>query len=122
MTLESLTGVVNTCTFRDWKWRIQQKGDGFLLQATFNAPDDWEQGLPREQRGRKWYVSSHSCRQEIVGVCWAAIKAACLHEAAEGFRYRGRAIFNHHIDPDVLMGVALHYNSRFTPPRDEAAE
>lgn len=54
----------------------------------------------------KRYLSPHMCRQEVVGVIWGLIKDAETHEAAEWFRYKGRCIYNPHLDPDVLAEVA----------------
>lgn len=66
-------------------------------------------------RGAKHYLSPHMCRQEIVGTVFHAIERAELHEVHEWFRYRGRSIYNPHIDPDVLVGVAKYaknFNTR----------
>lgn len=54
----------------------------------------------------KRYLSPHMCRQEVVGVIWGLIKDAEAHEAGEWFRYKGRCIYNPHLDPDVLAEVA----------------
>lgn len=65
------------------------------------APHDvepWKSG--------KRYISLHMCRQEIVGVIFDLIKGAEDHELREWFRYQGAAIYNPHLDPDVLAEVA----------------
>lgn len=54
----------------------------------------------------KRYLSQHMCRQEVVGAVFALIKDAELHEVHEWFRYKNASIFNPHLDPDVLAGVA----------------
>lgn len=61
-------------------------------------------------RGGKRYLSYHMCRQEIVGACLGAIKDAEMHEIHEWFKYKGRAIYNPHLDPDVLAEVAVLRN------------
>lgn len=58
------------------------------------------------------------CRQEIVGVVFALIKDAELHEIHEWFRYKGRSIYNPHLDPDVLADVASRKESFVT--RDDS--
>lgn len=54
----------------------------------------------------KRYLSPHMCRQEVVGLVYDLIKGAEAHETAEWFRYKGRCIYNPHLDPDVLAEVA----------------
>lgn len=66
-------------------------------------------------RGAKHYLSPHMCRQEIVGTILHAIERAEMHEVHEWFRYKGRSIYNPHIDPDVLVEVASkkkNFNTR----------
>ena len=62
-------------------------------------------------KSAKRYLSQHMCRQEVVGTVFDLIKAAELHEVHEWFRYRGASIFNPHLDPDVLVGVAKRRDS-----------
>lgn len=57
-------------------------------------------------RGAKHYLSPHMCRQEVVGAVHHAIERAEMHEANEWFRYKGRAIYNPHFDPDRLAEFA----------------
>jgi hypothetical protein len=88
-----------------WKFRLLKKGDGFLLQVVFSAPCTVT-GAMQEQRGRKWYVSSHACVGEFVRTAFKAIEAAEMHELQENFRYRGEAIFDPHRDPDTLADLS----------------
>lgn len=53
-------------------------------------------------KGAKHDLSIHMCRNEVVSTCYHAIERAELHEVREWFRYKGRSIFNPHIDPDAL--------------------
>lgn len=61
-------------------------------------------------KGGKRYLSAHMCRQEIVGACLSAIKDAEMHEIHEWFKYKGRAIYNPHLDPDKLAEFAVLTN------------
>lgn len=101
MTLGEIQEIIKRISYRDWEFRVMPKGDGFLLQIRFMAKDstgnDPELKL---QSCRKWYLSSHSVRAEIVRTAWKAVEAAVLHEAQEEFLYRGSAIYNPHLDPD----------------------
>jgi hypothetical protein len=103
VTRAELEDILIDITFRDWWFEVQKKGDGFLMQARFMAPDaNNPDSGPTLQTCRKWYVSSHSVKAEIVRTAWKAIEAAVLHEAQEEFRYKGKVIYNPHLDPDQL--------------------
>lgn len=101
LKLEEIVAIVKEIKFLDWKFFIMEKGDGFLLQIKFFAADSTQPGAePVLQSCRKWYISSHSVKAEVVRTAWKAVEAAVLHEAQEEFKYRGVAIFNPHLDPD----------------------
>lgn len=68
-------------------------------------------GVRAPWKGGKKYLSPFMCRQEIVGAVFGAIQDAELHEVSEWFRYRGAAIYNQHLDPDVLVTVARKASS-----------
>jgi hypothetical protein len=55
-----------------------------------------------EWTGRKWRLSLHMTDGEIVQTALAAVLAWHEHEARENFLYKGRAIFNPHLDLTIL--------------------
>jgi len=105
-TLAGVQAIIANITFRDYEWVVLEKGDGFLLQATFYAPDS-ETGAPALQKCRKWYVSSHATTNEVIRTAWKAILAAIEHEAAEDFLYKGVTVFNPHVDFDAVVEAKL---------------
>lgn len=111
MTYSELRELVDRISFKDWRFLLHVKGDGFLLQLAFDAPDSVS-GKVEEQRCRKWYISSHACRAEVIRTAWKAVEAAVNHEAAELFKYKGATIFSPHIDPDALLTPAEILNNR----------
>ena len=67
-------------------------------------------------RGAKHYLSPHMCRREVVDTVFHAIERAEHHEICEWFRYapkgkKPRAIYNPHLDPDVLAALAAKASS-----------
>jgi hypothetical protein len=125
LTLDTIRAIVSDVKFRDWSIRVLPKADGFLLQVVFMAPD-CENGAPTEQHGRKWYVSSHACKSEVVQTAYAAVQRAILHEVAEDFLYRGRRIYNPHQDVEELVTLAdlgkeeVRTGPTFAAPREPA--
>ncbi len=63
---------------------------------------DADTGLSGTQRSRKWRLSEHMTRSEVVQTALKAVLTAVEHEAREKFLYRGRAIFGPHFDVDEL--------------------
>lgn len=102
MTKQEMRDVVDEISFRDWLFHTDEMGDGLFLQVQFIAPDV-KIGVKSKQSGRKWYLSPHMTRGEIVQTALAAVLLAVEHEAREEFTYRGRAIFGPHFDLDGLI-------------------
>lgn len=102
--------------YRDWRFIVGTDGDGRLgdgdrhyLQVVFDAPDAWRTmgamqtgEYTQYQRGRKWWLSPHMTRSELVQTALMAVLAAVEHEAREDFRYKGVAIFGPHLDVEAL--------------------
>lgn len=96
--IERIEEIIAQVSYKDWEFKIGPMGNSCYLQATFMAD-----GAP--QFGRKWYVSSHACRSEIVQTLLMAVLAAEEHEAREQFTYRGVALFGPHKDVESLLNV-----------------
>lgn len=64
----------------------------------------------KELRGRKWRLSEHMTKSELVQTALMAVLAAEEHEAREAFKYRGAAIFGPHFDVDALHELARGRN------------
>lgn len=54
------------------------------------------------QHGRKWFLSPHMTKSEVVLTALKAVLTFEEHETRERFLYRGRAIFDPHYDVDLL--------------------
>jgi hypothetical protein len=93
-------------------WQFFVASDGSFLQVRFSA------GFDGAQHGRKWRLSEHMTRSEIVQTALMAVLAAEEHEARERFRYRGQPIFGPHFDVEQLYALTntpLHLDVRPTP-------
>jgi hypothetical protein len=117
-TRDQLKQIVGKVTYKNWEFRVHEKGDGFLVQVVWAAPDAVT-GVPSIQKARKWYVSSHACEGEVVRTCYKAIEAAEIHELQEQFKYCGQKIFDPHLHPEdlaiLIAGEWLGQSVR--PPR-----
>lgn len=118
MTLSEIQELVSACKYKPG-WEIflgyEEEGDRPYIQIKVStlaeASVDSITGLKAAWSGGKRYLSYHMCRQEVVGAVFGAIKDAEMHETHEWFRYKGASIYNPHLDPDALAGVARRKNS-----------
>lgn len=89
----------------------------FKLHPTYqfrfggNGTDQWLQVIdtalpPAEGSGRKWRLSDHMTRSEIVQTGFLALLAFVEHEARESFCYRGEPIFGPHFNIEALWCLA----------------
>jgi hypothetical protein len=104
VTFGQVAAVLSRCKFKDWGFLLLTKGDGFLVQLEFLANDNFT-GELRRHKGRKWYVSAHSTKDEIVRTAFLAVKTAREHETREQFKFDGYAIYGPHQDVDDLTFV-----------------
>jgi hypothetical protein len=105
MTFYQLHDIVAEVSYKPGWWvSTGFMNDGFYLQWRFQAPDHTALVLDEQEwGGRKWYVSPHATRSEVVQTLLKAALAAEEHEAREQFRYKGVAIFGPHHDVEALV-------------------
>lgn len=105
-SVDDIREIVAQCSFEDWLIEVKLDGTRPYLQVHCLNGKDADTGLPIEWTGRKWQLSHHMCKNEIVTTAFKAVVTAMEHEVKENFRYRGVAIFNPHLDPDRLAEFA----------------
>lgn len=92
---ETLSGV----KYLDWTFYVGSKGPSMYLQVSFDING-------KHWTGRKWLLSEHMTKSEIIQTAFKAVLTAVEHETREMFTYKGKAIFGPHFDVDVLAQVA----------------
>jgi hypothetical protein len=100
--------------YRDWDFNVHMDGERAYLQVGFW---DYDATLPPEERVeksyqqcRKWFLSPHMTKSEVIQTAFKAILSAEEHETRERFTYRGKAIFGPHFHVDALA-AACHEHS-----------
>jgi hypothetical protein len=116
LTKVDVERIVAGVSFRDRRFRVLEKGDGFLVQLEYDEPCV-ETGEPKLQRSRKWYVSPHSTETEVVETCWACVCRSQMHVAGEHFTYQGRRVYSPHFDVDARLELvdAGRFDTREDP-------
>lgn len=102
-TLQTILKAITLPT--GWRVRHMPKGDGWLVQIVFDAPDSDDPTVIRPQFCRKWYVSSHATASEVVRTVYKAGLAALEHEFDEAFKFQGVSIYHPHRDVYDMLGA-----------------
>lgn len=103
-SLEGIVAVVKRCAFGGLEFACKLDGDRPYLQIAAQKPDN-RTGLLKDLKGRKWFLSYHMTRSEVVQTVLFAVLAFVEHEARETFKYDGFSIFDPHYDVDALVGL-----------------
>lgn len=103
-TLKSIRQILDDVRFRRHDFIVKPKNDGFYLQVVY-VEGDVQSGVPTEQHGRKWLLSPHMTKSEIVQTAFKAVLTSEEHRAREHFTYKGKRIFGPHFDVDDLVAI-----------------
>ena len=104
LTKRGLLTIIEEIKYKDWKFNVDERADCFTLKITFMAPD-LHSGKEELQHCRKWFISKHACRAEIVRTAYKAVVAAETHEVDENFQFRDVRVYSPHTDPDDVVDV-----------------
>ncbi len=81
---------------------VGDMGNGYFIQHSYKGIDSIS-GRDRVCKGRKWYISPHCCKSEVVLTALKAAITNAEHEVRESFEYKGKSIFGPHLDVDKLL-------------------
>jgi len=105
--LKEISDVVASCAYPGI--RISLGGTGW------NSSHPWLQieaevvdratGETRTMHGRKWLLSVHMTKSEVVQTAFLAVKTWLEHEAREAFTFEGCAVFSPHLSVDAISGL-----------------
>lgn len=115
MTPHEILEVIDAITYKDgWILRVEFNDNDWYLQWRFFERDLCNPDDPtlHEQGCRKWRLSPHMTRSEIVLTAFLAAKTAETHEMHEAFRLHGKQVFNPHIDVFALAEAGLPLDAR----------
>ena len=106
MQFEEMQKILDDISYLDWNYNLNStSGFTWFLQLHFPSKD-LGSGEPCIVLSRKWMMSKHMTKSEVVQTALMATLAAIEHEARENFRYCGRTIFGPHFDVVALTKLA----------------
>lgn len=110
--------LVGRIQYKDWRVVIGEKNGVRYLQLRWLAECNSGSGI-QEQTSRKWMLSEHMTKSEVIQTALLAVLTAEEHEAREQFLFDGRAIFGPHFDVNALVGLGAYdtrSNEKLTYP------
>jgi hypothetical protein len=91
--------VLGQIRYKDWEFELGPGAQWFRVAFAAGDPHvEW--------KGRKWLLSPHMLKSEVIQTAFLAVLTAEEHETREAFLYKGVAVMSPHYDLDRL--VALH--------------
>lgn len=101
MTLDQIRATIALCDFEGFNFDVLENGGCLYLQAAWLEPCITT-GKSTLQKSRKWLLSPHMTKSEIVQTAFKLAMTAVEHRTRESFKYRGKRIFGPHFDVDAL--------------------
>ena len=103
LTLNQMNDLlVAAVDYKDWDFVVKRKGDYLYLQIECHNGICNVTGNKMKWKSRKWQVSPHMTKSELIQTALKAVLAAEEHEARENFLYYGQSIFDPHYNVDKL--------------------
>lgn len=105
MTLDAIRYILAVCGMPGYEFVVGGDDQHPYLQVQHTGACNVT-GEPMTWRGRKWMLSRHMVKQEIVQTAFLAVMTAIEHETREQFTYKGIAIYGPHFSADILWSMA----------------
>lgn len=91
---------------------IDGRGEAYMVWR-WRAPDaSGHYGGTMAVSGRRWFISPYMSRSELVNTALLAALTAEEHETREFFRYKGKRVFNPHVNVERLFEVCEDEDNR----------
>lgn len=105
LSIDDVIRTLSQVHYKDWEFLFVITGDFGYLQIQFNAPDNdaFIKGTIKRYHSRKWLLSQHMTKSELVTTALKAVLTAEEHEAREQFSYKNIRIFDPHVDVEALV-------------------
>jgi hypothetical protein len=115
MNLSEAQDIVSQIEFEGYAFKVLSRNGVLYLQAEFTEADIIT-GEPSLQKTRKWMLSEHMVRSEVVQTAFKCALTSAEHRVRESFKYRGERIYGPHFDCEALVEIAkgkrLDYRGR----------
>jgi hypothetical protein len=105
MVLIRFSQYIEEVEFEDFVFKVALSDNNTLyLQAVF-FEDDIVTKNRELQYSRKWLLSEHMTKSEVIQTAFKCCITAMEHRTRENFKYKGKRIFGPHFDVDALADL-----------------
>ena len=105
MNLDEMREVLSQVTYEGYGFEILEKNGTPFLRGRYREPDIVT-GDMSDQFTRKWQLSEHMVKSELVQTAFLCALTSAEHRVREHFLYRGQRIYGPHFDCDALCELA----------------
>ena len=119
LSTQDFRDILSQIQYKNWTFYIGMKeGERPFLQIRFENHDNFT-GKIEMQYCRKFFLSPHMVKSEVIRTAFKAVQMAEEHETHELFKYRDQPIYSPHFDVDSLHALCQsnQYDVR-NPPYD----
>lgn len=115
MTITEVRDILKHVSFPGYTFVAAHNASGRYLQASYMEADIIS-GKMVEQKTRKWQLSEHMVKSEIVQTAFKCILTSAEHTVREHFKYRDERVYGPHFDVEALVDLCrakkLDYRGR----------
>jgi hypothetical protein len=104
MNLEEIRDLLLQVEFSNYEFLVGETNGVMYLQARYLEADIIT-GDEEWQTTRKWQLSPHMVKSEIVQTAFKCALTSAEHRVREHFLYKGKRIFGPHFDVDALVQI-----------------
>lgn len=98
--------ILQNIRYGDWIFFVARNADGTpYLQLVWKDVCN-DTGESCELKSRKWMLSEHMTKSEIIQTAFKAVLVAEEHEIREKFTYKNEPIFGPHFDLEVMVELS----------------
>jgi hypothetical protein len=106
MNLKKANQLLELVTYPEYVITATEDGRGEMyLQASYMEADIYTE-KPALQQTRRWFISPHMTKSELVQTAFKCIMTSMEHRVREHFKYRDALVFGPHFNVDDLCKVA----------------
>lgn len=100
-----------TVEFGEYKFQVlSSDGEEFLALRGFYSDYDYYTKKNELQFTRKWNLSKHMTKSEIIQTVFKCCLTSYEHRCREAFKYRGKRVFGPHFDVEALHAICKTEN------------
>lgn len=109
MHISEMLEAVEQVSFVNYVFSVSSENDKLYLQANY-LDRCIVTGTLEKQSTRKWLLSKHMTKSELIQTCFKCCITSMEHRTREEFKYKGRRIFGPHFDVDTLWAITTNSN------------